>query len=103
MTRQRLFRWCALVACLVCAMSAGAYSFKTNGIYYTITSTNPATVEVAEPDSEANRYTGTITVPSSVTNNGTTYSVTGIGYNAFYYCRNLTRVTLPYSLTYINN
>lgn len=87
----------------VCAVSAGAYSFKSNGIYYTITSTNPATVEVAEPDSEANRYSGTINVPASVTNNGTTYRVTGIGHNAFYYCLNLNRVTLPNSLTYINN
>ena len=42
--------------------------------------------------------TGSLTIPSSVTNNGTTYSVTSIGYRAFASCTGLTSVTIPNSI-----
>lgn len=102
MRKLLLIRWCALVACLVCAVSAGAYSFKSGNIYYTITSNDPATVEVANPDNDLNKYTGSVSIPASVTNNGTTYKVTGIGRSAFYMCHDLTNVSFPSTLTYID-
>ena len=40
-------------------------------------------------------------IPSTVTNNGTTYTVTGIGVYAFCGCTNLTNVTIPNSVTNI--
>lgn len=45
---------------------------------------------------------GSLTIPSSVTYNGTTYSVTSIGYYAFYGCSGLTgTLTIPNSITSI--
>ena len=47
--------------------------------------------------------TGTLSIPSTVTNAGTTYTVTSIGFNAFYECDNLFNITMPTSLTSIGN
>lgn len=44
---------------------------------------------------------GSLTIPGSVVHNGTTYSVTNIGIDAFSYCTGLTSVTIPNSVTYI--
>ena len=49
-------------------------------------------------------YTGSdteITIPGTVTVDGTDYTVTAIGTDAFYYCSNLTSVTIPGSVTSI--
>jgi hypothetical protein len=50
-----------------------------------------------------NEYAGEVMIPSTVTYNGTTYSVTSIGYGAFWYCSSLTSVTIPNSVTSIGN
>jgi len=47
------------------------------------------------------RYKGTIIIPSEVTHEDITYTVTGIGYDAFFYCTQLEKVTIPSSVTYI--
>ncbi len=44
---------------------------------------------------------GNLVIPSTVTNNGTTYSVTSIGNHAFCDCSGLTSVTIPNSVTSI--
>ncbi len=46
---------------------------------------------------------GSIDIPSSVTYNGRSYSVTSIGDDAFSYCSGLTSVTIPNSVTSIGN
>ena len=69
-------------------------------LYYTITSsTFPYTVEVSGGDG----LSGNLTIPSMVTFNGVTYSVTSIGNYAFYGCSGLTTVTIPNSVTSIGN
>ena len=73
------------------------YDFFKNGFYYTITGSN--TVEVATGATDS--YSGSVTVPSSVSYNGTTYQVTGIGDGAFGACQHLTSVTIPNTVTYI--
>lgn len=96
-----------ILAFMTFATSIWAYDFTSNGIYYTITSaTAPYTVEVthnANSDGSAayNGYSGTVTLPASVTNNGLAYAVSAIGINAFCLCTGLTTVNLPTSVTTI--
>ncbi len=47
-------------------------------------------------------YEGDITIPSSITYEGETYSVTSIYYYAFMGCKGLTDITLPNSITSID-
>ena len=73
-----------------------------DGIKYAITSDN--TVEVTYPNdatpSSSNpcTYSGSITIPASITIKGNTYNVTGIGDYAFHYA-NVTSLTLPEGIT----
>ena len=48
-------------------------------------------------------YSGTITIPSTIIYNNQSYSVTSIGYRAFYNCTVLTSIELPHSVTNIGN
>ena len=52
-------------------------------------------------DSYSDEYEGSVTIPDSVEYNGRAYNVTSINNNAFYYCSNLTNVTIPNSVTSI--
>ncbi len=49
------------------------------------------------------KYQGNIVIPSSVSHNGISYSVTSIGDWAFYGCTGLTAITMPYSVTSIGS
>lgn len=75
------------------------YDFEENGIYYNITGSN--TVEVTYHDTQYNSYSGNVTVPETVTHDGTTYTVTGIGEKAFMGCQSLAFVSIPATVTYI--
>ena len=46
-------------------------------------------------------YSGDVIIPSYITYLGEVYSVTSIGDSAFFYCRNLTSVTIPNTVTSI--
>ena len=95
----------SLVAVLLTALSAQAYDFQSGDLYYNVTSDNTVEVTYQEHWSSTN-YQGltTVTIPETVTSyNGTTYSVTSIGYTAFVYCSSLTSVTIPNSVTSIES
>ncbi|MCI7700562.1 MAG: leucine-rich repeat domain-containing protein [Candidatus Onthomorpha sp.] len=104
-----LSRLIIMVAICMLSLHAMAYDFsythQGKTLYYNITSDN--TVEVTYPSDnyfQNNNYvSGDVVIPSSVTNNGTTYSVTSIGDRAFYECSSLTSVTIPNSVTSIGN
>ena len=119
MFKQLCFRLLLLASAIATSLSAAAYDFESAGIYYNITGNN--TVEVTYSDRDNNTYSGSISVPETVTNNGTEYSVTTIGesafkgsavtsvsmpegitiigFEAFSGCQNLESVALPESLT----
>ena len=76
------------------------FDFYVNGIYYKKTSSS--TVEVTYKELMAESYSGNITIPSTIKVGNVTYKVTAIGIYAFYLCTNLTRVTMPTSVTKID-
>ena len=86
------------VAILLCCISASAYDFEVDGIYYNINPFSNLKVEVTYNDKA---YSGYVIIPESVNYNNKTYSVTGIGYYAFQDCSDLTSVTIPNSVTNI--
>ena len=73
------------------------FVFEIDGVYYSITSDNEVVVARSE---EA--YQGVIIVPSTVTYDGVTYTVTGIGYDTFANA-NLSHLVLPVTITAIDN
>ena len=97
----------SLLAAVLLAMlpqAATAYSFMVNGLCYNINSDGTSVTVTYE--SNYNGYlnlSGDISIPASVTYDGTTYSVTSIGNWAFQDCSRLTSVTIPYSVTSIGN
>lgn len=79
-------------------LSANAFDFEVDGIAYNIISDNE--VEVTYK-SGINYYDGSIVIPEKVNYQNSEYIVTKIGDNAFFWCQELTEVTLPNSLTSI--
>lgn len=78
-------------------LNAFAYDCKVDGICYNL-SGNAATVTQNEDS-----YTGAVVIPETITYNGKTYSVTSIGYGAFWGSTRLTSVAIPESVTTIGN
>ncbi len=91
------------VAMLLSILPASAFDFEANGIYFNITDVTKHEVEVTYKSLGVQTYSGNIDIPSTVTNEGTTYSVTSIGNQAFIYCHSLTNMTLPNSVTSIGD
>ena len=86
-----------LLFALLSTLTASAYDAKINGIYYNFNAdTKQATITSGDT-----KYTGSVTIPATVTYNDVTYSVTSIGGSAFRYCSGLTSVEIPNSVTSI--
>ena len=79
-------------------------------LYYNITDATNQYVEITSPNASYPYWegytqpTGNITLPSSVTNNSVTYTVTKIGFSAFSGCSGLTgSLVIPNTVTTIDN
>ena len=85
-------------------LMASAYDAKIDGMYYNLnkqTKQAAITYEKASGDTPISSYSGSVTVPQTVTYNNVSYSVTSVGEGAFYGCTGLTSITLPNSITEI--
>ena len=92
-----------LFSCLIALISsvtALAYDYMVDDIYYNITGTN--TVEVTYKDTNYDSYWDyNITIPSTITRGSKTYRVTAIGEYAFRGSSHYISLTLPEGLTTI--
>ena len=95
--RKKLFTLLLAIAVSVGTMFA---STKIGNLYYNLNRTS-RTAEVTSQNSD--EYSGDIVIPSSVTFNSVTYSVTSIGDGAFSSCSGLTSITIPNSVTSIGD
>ncbi len=94
---KHLIKTTLLLLALLLPTLTHALDFEVNGIYYITNGTN-ATVT-----SGNNEYSGSVTIPATVTYGGTTYSVTSIGNSAFEGCSGLTAINIPNSVTSIGD
>lgn len=82
---------CALLAAFI-SLSAYAWNFKLDGMFYDITGPNTVTLsQNYEPD----EIEGIVIIPQVVTNKNNTYTVTAIGENAFSSCKKVTEIQIP--------
>ncbi len=95
---KQLIKTTILLLALLLPVLTYAHDFKVDGIYYNI---NGNEAEVTHGKDIYSRYHGAVTIPASVTYNGTTYPVTSIGQQAFARCSALTSVEIPNSVTSI--
>ena len=104
MTMKHLFKALLLLLALFLPAIATAHDFEVDGIYYNINGSEVSVTYLGtSPWQYSNEYSGNVTIPSTVTYNGTSYSVTTIGSNAFYYCSGLTSINIPNSVTSIGS
>ena len=100
--KQKLFTF--FLALVASASTIYASDTAVDGIWYDFdssTKTASVTYQGSSSGSYSKEYAGSVTIPETVIYNGTTYSVTSIGYGAFSNCSGLTSVTIPTSVTSI--
>ena len=97
---HRLPLLAVLLMLLGTSLTAGAYDFIYNNVYFNIISESNATCEVtSRPDG----YSGPWIIPGNPVNNGKTYACIAVGDNAFKGSSTMTRCTLPGTVTKIGN
>ena len=99
---KKIIKLTLLLLAFLLPATAVAHDFEVNGIYYNIDGNNATvTYQGTYYSYYSGEYYGTVVIPESVTYNGTTYSVTAIGVQAFRDCTGLTSITIPNSVTAI--
>ncbi|MBE6336095.1 MAG: leucine-rich repeat domain-containing protein [Lentimicrobiaceae bacterium] len=86
------------IAVLLCSATTYAYDFEVDGIYYTFITESTCAVTYGET-----KYSGAIIIPKTVIYDNNSLRVIQIYDNAFYYCSNLTSITIPNSITNIGS
>ena len=88
-----------LLLCLLSASISQAQIFNDGVLEYTVISGTNVSVK------KYNNVcpTGTLTIPNTVVDNSTTYTITEIENFAFFFCGSLTSLTIPNSVTSIGN
>ena len=92
---------------LLCATMSMAHDFEVDGIFYGITDAENHTVAVTFSGNSysevADEYTGSVVIPSTVTYEDVTYSVTAVAESAFRDCAGLTYLFIPNSIVNVGN
>ena len=79
------------------------YTYQGQTLTYTVLSETDRTCSTKNGSSyvAGNRVSGCLVIPETVLNGDVKYTVTSIGYRAFFDCSGLTAVTIPTSVTSI--
>ena len=93
--------FCFVFYLFVCIGTFAYYDACIDGIYYDFSGDEVTVTCLYLNSSNSAAYSGDIVIPESVNYGGKPYSVTGIGYSAFYNCSGLTSVTIPNSVKFI--
>lgn len=91
---KHLIKTSLLFLALYLPLAAAAYDFEVDGVYY-ITDLWDDFAMVCDQGEDGDHYSGNVTIPASVTVDGTTYPITKINSYAFSNCTELTGVTIP--------
>ncbi len=101
---KQLIRFSLMLLVFLLPATAAAYDFEVDGIYYNIRYDNQAVVTCGPHGAdEFIYYVGNVTIPTTVTYDGTIYSVISIDDNAFEDCTRLTSIEIPNSVTLIGH
>ena len=98
---KQLLRFSIILLALLLPATASAHDFEVDGIYYFIYNNEAIVTNGNSWDWEYGSYAGDVTIPETITYDGTTYSVTGISSSAFANCNELTSVSIPNSVIII--
>lgn len=99
---KHLIKTSLLMLAFCLPLSAMAYDFKVDGVCY-MTDLWGDYAMVCDQGEDGGRYSGNVTIPATVTNDGTTYPVAKINAYAFSNCAELTGVTMPGSVIEIGD
>ena len=101
---KHLIKTTLLLLALLLPTLTHAHDIEVDGIYYYIIGTTAfVTYKGSSPSQYSNEYSGSVTIPATVTYNNKTYPVTFISYSAFRDCSNLTNINIPNSVTSIGS
>lgn len=93
----------ALIA-ITSVLAASAYDFKVGNLCYNKNSDGKTVTVTHENSNEGyTSLSGAVSIPSKVTNNGTSYTVTAIDSWTFRKCSGITSVTVPNTVTTIGD
>ena len=99
--RKTLFA--ALLTMLSCTSISAAVGdkFTADGLTFTVVSEDPAEVSVKATNTKT--ISGEVVIPSTITNNGQTYSVTSVDNSAFSSASSITSISIPQTVTEIGS
>ena len=104
--KMRLLKSFLLLFALLFSKYASAYDFMVDGLCYNKNNdgtTVKVTYQINDSGNNYSSLSGTLEIPATVAWEGVTYSVTTIGEYAFRYNQTITSVTIPLSVTLIDN
>ncbi len=82
----------------LCTLQGFSQTTTIDGIKYTLDSPEAGEATVSPIDNGGGGYSGQVVIPQTITYNGTEYTVTAIGDNAFKGDDNLTSVSMPLTI-----